>query len=149
MYHKVDMIKSSDVGTLAQHARKSFTNRIVILVLMLLVSQITWASATAERRIRFKKGQTVACVPGTLHHIYDEAIFVLRARAGQHMKVNIIGKGPTRGVVTFPSGQQDGGPGGIIFDDHLPETGDYRIRVTESSMGEEWEGTFLLKVRIR
>jgi hypothetical protein len=149
MYRKVDMIESSKVRTLAQHARKSFTNRIVILGLMLLVTQIAWASTTAERRIRFKKGQTVACVQGTLHHIHDEASFVLHARAGQHMRVNIIGKGPTRGVVTFPSGQQDGGPGGIIFDAHLPETGNYRIRVTESSMGEEWEGTFLLNVRIR
>jgi len=116
---------------------------------MLLVSQIIWASTTAERRIRLKKGQTVAYVKGTLRHMHDEASFVLRARAGQHMRITITGEGPTRGVVTFPSGQQDGGPGGIIFDDHLPETGDYRIRVTESSMGEEWEGTFLLKVRIR
>ena len=149
MYRKVDMIKSSEVRMLAQHARKNFTNRIAILVLMLLVSQITSASTTAERRIRFKKGQTVACVQGTLHHIRDEAFFVLHARVGQHMSVTIIGKGPTRGVVTLPSGQQDGGPGGIIFNDHLPETGDYRIHVTESSMGEEWAGTFLLKVRIR
>ena len=143
------MIETSDVHTLAHHAPRSLTHRLLIVVLMLLVSQIIWASTTAERRIRLKKGQTVAYVKGTLRHMHDEASFVLRARAGQHMRITITGEGPTRGVVTFPSGQQDGGPGGIIFDDHLPETGDYRIRVTESSMGEEWEGTFLLKVRIR
>jgi hypothetical protein len=143
------MIKHSDVRTLAQHAPRSLTHRIAIVMLMLLVSQISWASTTAERRIRFKKGQTAASVKGTLRHIQDEANFVLRARAGQHMRITITGEGPTRGVVTFPSGQQDGGPGGLIFDNRLPETGDYRVRVTESSMGEEWKGSFLLEVSIR
>src|SRR5262245_46324518 len=135
----VDMIASTDVRTLAERPFSNFPHRVVAAVLVLLVSQIIWASPTAERRIRFKKGQTVACVKGSLHHIHDEASFVLHARAGQRMQVNIIANGPSRGVVTFPSGRQDGGPGGIVFDDRLTETGDYRIRVTESSMGEEWE----------
>jgi hypothetical protein len=143
------MIETSDVHPLAHYTPRSLPHRVLMVMLMLLVSQIIWASTIAERRIRLKKGQTVAYVKGTLRHIHDEASFVLRARAGQHMRITITGEGPTRGVVTFPSGQQDGGPGGIIFDDHLPETGDYRIRVTESTMGEEWKGTFLLKVRIR
>jgi hypothetical protein len=143
------MIESSDVHMRAYHAPRSSAHRIVIVVLMLLVSQVIWASTTAERRIRFKKGQTAASVKGTLSHIHDEAYFVLRARAGQRMRIIITGEGPTRGVVTFPSGQQDGGPGGLVFDDRLPETGDYRIRVTESSMGEEWKGSFILEVSIR
>jgi hypothetical protein len=143
------MLESSDVHKLAQHAPRSLTHRIVIVVFILLVSQIIWASTTAEKRIRFMKGQTVAYGKGTLRHIHDEAYFVLRARAGQHMRITITGEGPTRGVITFPSGKQDGGPGGLIFDDHLPETGDYRIRVTESSMGEEWNGRFFLEVSIR
>ncbi len=143
------MTQSSDVQTLTQHAPNSFACRVIIVVLVLLVSQIIWASTAVDKRIRFKKGQTVACVKGNLRHIHDAAYFVLRARAGQHMRIEITGKGPTRGVVTFPSGKQDGGPGGIIFDDDLTETGDYRIRVTESSMGEEWKGSFSLKVSIR
>jgi hypothetical protein len=143
------MIESCNAHTRAHHAARSLTHRIMIVVLMLLVSQSIWASTTAERRIRFKKGQTIAYVKGTLRHIHDEASFVLRARAGQHMSITITGEGPTRGVITFPSGKQDGGPGGLVFDDHLPETGDYRIRVTESSMGEEWKGRFFLEVSIR
>jgi hypothetical protein len=143
------MREPSDVHTLAHHVPRSLTHRIVMVVLMLLVSQSIWASTTAERRIRLKKGQTVASVKGALRHIHDEASFVVRARAGQHMRITITGEGPTRGVVTFPSGQQDGGPGGLVFDDRLPETGDYRIRVTESSMGEEWKGRFFLEVSIR
>jgi hypothetical protein len=146
---KGDMIEPSDVHTPAHHAPRSLTHCIVIVMLMLLASQIIWPSTTAERRIRLKTGQTVAYVKGTLRHIHDEAYFVVRARAGQHMRVTITGEGPTRGVVTFPSGRQDGGPGGLVFDDRLPETGDYRIRVTESSMGEEWKGSFFLAVSIR
>jgi hypothetical protein len=146
---KGDMIESYDIHMRAHHAPGSLTHRILMVVLMLLFSQIIWASPTAERRIQLKKGQTVAYVKGTLRHIHDEANFVLRARAGQHMRITITGEGPTRGVVTFPSGQQDGGPGGLVFDDRLPKTGDYRIRVTESSMGEEWQGRFFLEVSIR
>jgi len=47
---------------------------------------------------------------------------------------------PTRGVVYFPGGGSSGQPGGRVFDGALPTTGDYRIRVTESSMGEAWSG---------
>jgi hypothetical protein len=143
------MIASTNVRALAERPSARFSHQVVVVVLVLLVSQIIWASTPAERRIRFKKGQTVACVKGSLHHIHDEASFILHARSGQRMQVNIIAHGPTHGVVIFPSGRQDGGPGGVIFDDRLTETGDYRIRVTESSMGEEWQGMFLLKVRIR
>lgn len=64
------------------------------------------------------------------------------------MRVEIRGRGATRGVVIFPSSQQDGGPGGVIFDGILPETGDYRIRITESSMANEWRGSFTVTIDI-
>lgn len=90
----------------------------------------------------------MARATGHLSGVRDEALFVLRAGAGQHMRVEITGRGPTRGVVIFPSGKQDGGPGGVVFDDSIDETGDYRIRVTESSMANEWRGSFVLKIKI-
>lgn len=102
----------------------------------------------APRRIVFGRGATVATVRGNLRGIKDEAWFVLRARSGQHMRIDISGKGPTRGVVTFPSGKQDGGPGGVIYDGFIDESGDYKIRVTESSMAEPWRGRFTLTVRV-
>lgn len=89
-----------------------------------------------------------ATARGYLRGARDEALFVLRARASQHMRVEIRGRGATRGVVIFPSGQQDGGPGGVIFDGILPETGDYPIRVTESSMAEGWRGSFTVTIDI-
>jgi hypothetical protein len=100
------------------------------------------------QRVYFARGATVARVTGHLNGVGDEAVFVLRAGAGQHMRVEISGRGPTRGVVIFPSGKQDGGPGGVVFDDNINEAGDYRIRVTESSMANAWRGSFVLKIRI-
>ena len=102
----------------------------------------------APQRISFARGATVARARGYLGGIKDEALFVLRAKSGQHMRVEISGRGATRGVVIFPSGKQDGGPGGVVFDDSIDETGDYRIRVTESSMANAWRGRFTLRVDI-
>src|SRR5947207_15583674 len=81
---------------------------------------------------------------GYLRGMRDEVNYVLRAKAGQHMRVEIRGRGPTRGMVTFPSGEGEGGPGGVVFDGNIPDTGDYRIRVTESSMANAWRGSFTL-----
>jgi len=52
----------------------------------------------------------------------------------------VKGHGPTRGVVYFPNGRSNGQPGGRVFDGTLPVSGDYRIRVTESAMGQAWSG---------
>ena len=104
--------------------------------------------ASSQTRVYFARGATRATVRGYLRGIRDEALFVLRAKAGQHMRVEIRGRGPTRGVVVFPSGGQDGGPGGVVFDGNIPDTGDYRIRVTESSMAEAWRGSFTLIIDV-
>jgi hypothetical protein len=106
------------------------------------------SAAQAQTRIYFARGATRATARGYLRGIRDEANFVLRAKAGQHMRVNIQGRGATRGTITFPSGQGDGGPGGVVFDGILPDTGDYHIRVTESSMAEAWRGNFTVIVDI-
>ncbi len=118
---------------------------LVLLFCFLLVEPIS----AKDTRIKFKRGATSATASGWLNKVGDQAYFVLTARAGQHMRVTINGRGATRGVVTFPSGKEDGQPGGVIFDDRLDETGDYRIRVTESQMGESWRGRFTVKVEIK
>jgi hypothetical protein len=116
----------------------------------LAVALIAYASsaAGAQTRIYFARGATRATVRGYLRGINDEAVYLLRAKAGQHMRVEIRGRGATRGVVTFPSGGQDGSPGGVVFDGIIPDTGDYRIRVTESSMAEAWRGSFTLIIDV-
>jgi hypothetical protein len=111
-----------------------------------LVSSVS--AQKAPQRLTFARGSTRVRVTGYLRGISDQALYVLRASAGQHMRVEINGRGATRGTVIFPSGKQDGQPGGRIFDDNIDEAGDYRIRVTESSMGDAWRGSFVLKVEI-
>jgi len=103
---------------------------------------------SSPRRIIFARRAAVARVSGYLRGIHDEAWFVLRVKSGQEMQVEIRGRGPTRGLVVFPSGKQEGGPGGVIFDGETDENGDHRIRVTESMMAEAWRGRFTLTVRV-
>ena len=47
-----------------------------------------------------------------------------------------------------PSGKQETQPGAIVFDYDLSETGDYKIGVSESNMGNSWRGNFTLKVEV-
>jgi len=103
---------------------------------------------TSLHRIRFAPGAYGATVNGTLSTVCPSKWYVLRALRGQRMRVQIIGRGPTAGVVYFPGGGQDGGPGGVIFDGTLPRTGDYRIKAMESTMGNRWNGSFSLIVTI-
>jgi len=113
-----------------------------------LIACIGAAVVSGQTRVYFARGATRATVRGYLRGMRDEALYVLRAKAGQHMRVEIRGRGPTRGTVTFPSGEGEGGPGGVVFDGILPATGDYRIRITESSMAEAWRGNFTLIIDI-
>jgi hypothetical protein len=126
------------------------TRSVFASALIIVTASVCAAGQTkrAPRRIVFARGTTVARASGYMRHMHDELWFVLRAVAGQHMRVEINGAGPTRGVVVFPSGKEDGGPGGIIFNDLIDETGDYKIRVTESSMANAWRGHFTVSVEI-
>jgi hypothetical protein len=91
-------------------------------------------------RISFARGAYSGHASSTLTGITSNRWFVVRARANQSMIVIVKGAGPTRGIVHFPNGQFDGQPGGRIFDDRLPVSGNYRIEVTESPMAEAWRG---------
>ena len=91
-------------------------------------------------RISFARGAYSGQAHSTLTGIRSEKWLVVHASAGQTMIVIVNGRGPTRGTVYFPGGGSSGQPGGRVFDDSLPATGDYRIRITESQMGEAWSG---------
>jgi hypothetical protein len=91
-------------------------------------------------RIRFAAGAFSGQAHSRMIGIRSQRWFVVHARAGQTMVVVVEGRGATRGVVYSPNGRSSGQPGGRVFDDSLPVSGDYRIRVTESSMGQAWAG---------
>ncbi len=91
-------------------------------------------------RIRFAPGAYSGQGHSQLLGIRSQRWFVVHARAGQEMIVIVEGRGATRGVVSFPGGGSNGQPGGRVFDASVPRTGDYRIHVTESPMGQGWSG---------
>lgn len=84
-----------------------------------------------------------------MHSMHDEISYLVSARGGQHMTVTVGAPGAIRGLVTFPDGTSQGSPGDIFFEDVLPVSGNYHIRLRESPMGEEWRGKFTLTVEIR
>jgi hypothetical protein len=49
--------------------------------------------------------------------------------------------------VKSPSGKYDGGPGGVIFDSDLTETGYYQIRISERQ--NKMAGKFFSEVELR
>ncbi len=100
----------------------------------------TPGTRTCPIRISFASGAYSGQAHARMAGIHSARWFVVRAGAGQHMIVIVKGAGPTRGIVYFPGGGSAGQPGGRVFDDSLPRSGDCRIRVTESSMAEGWSG---------
>ena len=109
----------------------------------LFAAGLTVGTTTAEAAatpVQFPAGSIHGRGHGFLHRVGGKHDFIFHARLGQHLRVNIVGRGPTRGVVSFPGGGQDGSPGGVVFDGRAPRTGDYRLRVTEDSMAEQWRG---------
>ena len=125
--------------------RRLLSFSTVTLTICIALSTV---AAQTPTRIKFARGATRATARGYMRGVRDEVFFVLRAQANQHMRVEVKGQGATRGVVIFPSGKQDGGPGGVVFDDKIDETGDYSIRVTESSMANAWRGNFTVIINI-
>lgn len=99
-------------------------------------------------RITFAAGAYSGQASATLTGISSQRWFVVRARANQTMVVVVEGAGATRGVIGFPNSHSEGQPGGRVFDGLLPLTGDYRIRVGESPMGEGWSGRVTVVVLI-
>lgn len=129
--------------------RPASASRAIAVIALLMLGASMCLASQPTRRIRFKPGATSARVEGHLSGMKDEARFVLKAKAGQHMRASITtADGTTVGMLYFPSGKQDGQPGGLFFDGDLTETGDYRIGVSEHNMADAWKGHFTLVVEI-
>ncbi len=109
-----------------------------------------WCSRIT-RRIHFRFGSFRGAVRGFLNPTCTNAFFILRARAGQRMRILLTSAGPAAGTVIFPNGSASGQPvgtRGAFFDGILPFTGDYRIQISESQMAQFWFGSFGLNVLI-
>ena len=102
---------------------------LIIIACLFLVPITSFAqrhrNANPPTRIRFTTGAISAQVPGSFSPAHERPRFVIKARKGDHMVVNIIPvtRGLTMaGTVGFPSGQGDGGPGGIVMNADLDES---------------------------
>ncbi|HYV24680.1 MAG TPA: hypothetical protein VE969_05535 [Pyrinomonadaceae bacterium] len=123
--------------------------RKLFAVLIIVCAAIVSASAQTEkspRRIVFARGAAVGRASGYLRGMRDRLFFVVRLNSRQHIRVEIDARGATRGTLIWPSGKQEGGPGGVIFDGDTDETGDYKISVGESMMADPWRGPITVKV---
>ncbi|MGH9873499.1 MAG: hypothetical protein ACRD9S_13695 [Pyrinomonadaceae bacterium] len=132
----------------------SITIVVITFLLFIPVTSLaqTHGKASPPTRIRFTIGAISAQVPGRFTPANERPRYVIRARKGDHMVVNIIPvtRGLTMaGTVKFPSGQGDGGPGGIIMNSDLDETGEYTVEVSQHTMGSNYKsGSFILEVVI-
>jgi hypothetical protein len=108
--------------------------------------------SSAPQRIRFTTGAISTQVRGRFTPANERVHYVIKVNKGDHMVINIIPvtRGLTMaGTVTFPSGQGDGGPGGIIMNSDLDEGGDYTIEVNQHTMGSNYKsGSFILEIVI-
>jgi hypothetical protein len=106
----------------------------------------------APQRIKFAVGAVSAHVTGQFTPSNDRPAYVIKAKAGDHMIVNIIPvtKSLTMGgTVKSPKGEGDGGPGGIIMNADLTEGGDYVIEAFQHTMGSNLaSGRFVLEIVI-
>lgn len=100
------------------------------------------------RAITFRPGQTHARVHFFLRSPLDGAHLLLRARAGQRLRVKVIRGGPLVIDITSPSGQRVGDKGGN-FVMTASETGRYRVSLGENQMAEGGPGSFVVDVQRR
>jgi hypothetical protein len=135
------------LGLLQTRSRFRAFGAILGLAFSLSFCQVE--AACEDQPLIFRAGHGTAYAEGKFSKGAHEVYFSFHARAGQHVLVKI--KPLTRnlitaGVVIYPSGKQDGGPGGLVFDSDLTETGKYRIRITQRQV--EMNGRFRLLVKI-
>src|SRR5260370_21645220 len=102
----------------------------------------------AEECLTAKAG--IAREIGRMKSDGGEKAYCVYARAGQTMKVTVKPLAPdlvTQGSVMSPiTHQNDGGPGGVIFDQKLSEEGRYEIRVGQRH--EKKSGKFELTIEL-
>ena len=85
-----------------------------------------------KKQVHFKKGASQASLQGHLKG-RETTDYVLRARAGQTMTVNLKTNNPSAYFNVLPPGSEEaiftGQVAGEHFEGTLPEDGDYRVRV--------------------
>ena len=117
--------------------KKCVIQALSVLSIMYLLGNATAAFASAP--IYFNHGATNATVQGKLINHQANHYYHFTAKRGQYTTIRLHPrKGYPEfanvGVLTMPSGYQDGGKGGVIYQGCLPETGTYHLRIARNLM---------------
>jgi len=128
-----------------KHLSASDRGLLIIVAVGLLLSV---AQGESARKIKLPAPGKSLSIDGMLHGMEDHEEFVFQGTSGTKVKIELSGAGPLRGEIRFPSGKHEGSPGGNVLDQVLVESGRYRLKVSESSMGESWEGAFNIKISV-
>jgi hypothetical protein len=121
---------------------------IITLAFLITVAFGSIAQGETARRITLPRPGKSLRIAGKLHGLGEKREFVFHALTGTKLKIELSGAGPLRGEITVPSGNQMGSPGGTVFDQVLKESGQYRLEVVESPMGESWGGAFNITISV-
>jgi hypothetical protein len=117
---------------------------LVLLIALLPASAIAQEIKDCEH---VQLAQRTVRLIGVFTAERPEKFYCVFARRGQHMRITIVPQTSdlnTQGSVRFPQGDlEPGGPGGVVFNEQLPEDGVYRIRIGQR-FGEKKPGQFEL-----
>lgn len=114
------------------------------LSLGLLINPLANAATAPTTPIYFAKNATQKTVVGSIPRGEERHFYRFKAFQGQYMTITLL---PRRGfpefanvgVVTSPSGQEEGGKGAIIYQGCLTESGSYRLRIARNLMATHGE----------
>ncbi|MDN5566599.1 MAG: hypothetical protein L0G25_07310 [Psychrobacter sp.] len=126
----------------------SFLTKLSILTLttigFIVISNTSANAHTTDKPtpIQINEGQISTTITGQLNPNQNEHWYQFNAASWQYTLINIAPLTGTMetanvGVLYMPDGSQDGNKGGIIYQDCLPQTGNYKLRIARNLMATE------------
>lgn len=135
--------------------RKLPQRAATLFVCLVLIASQSVLAAEKTQRVRFKQGETKRRVTGRLNGWNDRAVFVIRVRAGQTMRLSAEGKCDACYAyinVDSPRNANDNFDRdmcGCMAEVTNTAAGDYRITISENRKGDVWKGEFTLDIEVK
>jgi hypothetical protein len=126
---------------------------LALSLLLTLSLPVLGADGHREERVQFKAGSQGATVKGRVAG-RDDVDYLLGAKAGQRMSVTLRTDHPQLYFNVLPPGSEEalfvGSSSGGTFEDELPRSGDYRIRVylMRAAARRDESASYRLNIRI-
>lgn len=127
-----------------------------LLILLIFISSAFAAFAQKPQRVTIKRGATTVTISGKLSGFKDKKVYVIKVLKGQMLNTEQIKtEASARYIsveITSPSGEDvtDSDASCNNLKEISPtEAGDYVITVYECKKGDEFRGSFKLKVTVK